>query len=1169
MIRLQSMRLFPFLAALLLFSVWAVPGRAADSEELARVEAVVGTVQISPAGARTWVTVTASQPLFAGDQVRTGERSRMTLRMRDGSIVHLDELTTTRLEGQPSGLILNVLRGILSFFHRNEPGSLEVRSGSTSALIRGTEFAFAASEDGTVQLTLLDGAVLLKNPLGSQELTGGEAAIASPTVAPHRTALLTEGPVEALQWQLYYPAILDPGELNLPSDIVAELAAVLQRYQEGDLLGALAAYPAGREPEDPREQILLAALVLSVGNVAEAERRLASLPRDPTLERFAVSLHQLINAARLLPCDGHDAPNAATPALATEWMARSYCRQSARDLDGALAAARKAAEHRPDFGFAWARIAALEFSFGHRRAAAEALDRALQLSPRNAAAVTLSGFLAAARFEFKKASERFDAARALDPRLADAWLGRGLVAMREGRTAAALEDMTIAASTEPQRGVLRSYLGRAYAMDHQLTQAGKELDLAEKLDAEDPTVWLYRGLLLQQESRINEAIRALNTAEDLTEERALYRSRLLLEQDRSVVNGNRAIAYRDGGLEPIARREAGRALSLDAANAGAHRFLADSYASTERVNLRYESARAAEYLQANLLAPVGAGPLSASLSQQDYSPLLEQDRPHVYSVTSYEQVGGWQQTGGIYGTTGRLGYAADAYYASGDGVASNTDFEQTAVQVQGKFQAGDRDTVYLQALGAWQEAGDLVTYGDPYFSNTDLRTTEELHPILAAGWHRAWSPEHHTLVLGGWIDSSQSLTDPTSQGLVITRNPAGQIRLIDSFPAPQPVGRSYDSSESWLSIEGQHIWETPRNTVIVGVKYQSGRLDAENDYSGLNRLLAPPGTSLNADARRTQIYAYDTWRIVDSLALTAGISGDWETYPGNFRSGPLTDGDEQASQASPKFGVVWEARTNLWLRGAYTRSLGGVGLEQSLRLEPTQVAGFNQAFRSLIPESVVGTVPGTQMQTGNAAIETRFGPNTLLGLEGDWLKSSGSRRIGAYGLVTDPRERFAPTSFAEDLEFVDRGITAYVGQLAGRDWTLFLRYRAGFTDYEESLPEAASNIRIRVPGLASESSTDIVTQAVTLSGRFNHPTGWFAGADTTWTHQSGSGAWAEPTDAYWMVNAFVGHRFWERRVEILVGLENLANQSYQVSPLTLIAAPPQERSFVARLKWTY
>jgi len=64
-------------------------------------------------------------------------------------------------------------------------------------------------------------------------------------------------------------------------------------------------------------------------------------------------------------------PNQSTQSLATEFLAGSYYQQSRGNLPAALTAARKAAEKSPTFGFAWERVAELEFSFGHTDAALE------------------------------------------------------------------------------------------------------------------------------------------------------------------------------------------------------------------------------------------------------------------------------------------------------------------------------------------------------------------------------------------------------------------------------------------------------------------------------------------------------------------------------------------------------------------------------------------------------------------------------------------------------------------------------------------------------------------------------------------------------------------------------------------------------------------------------
>src|SRR5207249_676094 len=110
-------------------------------------------------------------------------------------------------------------------------------------------------------------------------------------------------------------------------------------------------------------------------------------------------------------------------------------------LDEALAAARQAVAKAPASGFGWERVAELEFSFGRIDASVAALDRALELAPRNAQAIALKGFLLSAQNRIGEAIKSFDQAIALDGALANAWLGRGLCRIRRGDAEAGREDL--------------------------------------------------------------------------------------------------------------------------------------------------------------------------------------------------------------------------------------------------------------------------------------------------------------------------------------------------------------------------------------------------------------------------------------------------------------------------------------------------------------------------------------------------------------------------------------------------------------------------------------------------------------------------------------------------------------------------------------------------------
>src|SRR5204863_7144725 len=161
-----------------------------------------------------------------------------------------------------------------------------------------------------------------------------------------------------------------------------------------------------------------------------------------------------------------------------------------------------------------------------------------------------------------------------DGALGNAWLGRGLCRIRHGHTDEGLADLQVAATLEPQRAVLRSSLAKAFSLAGQDARADHELDLARALDPGDPTAWLYSALIQQQQNRINASIHDLETSEALNDNRRVYRSRLLLDQDRAVRGANLASIYEDARMTDVSLREAARAVSIDEANFSAHLFLA-------------------------------------------------------------------------------------------------------------------------------------------------------------------------------------------------------------------------------------------------------------------------------------------------------------------------------------------------------------------------------------------------------------------------------------------------------------------------------------------------------------------------------------------------------------------------------------------------------------------
>ena len=297
------------------------------------------------------------------------------------------------------------------------------------------------------------------------------------------------------------------------------------------------------------------------------------------------------------------------------------------------------------------------------------------MAPRNAQAHALQGFLLAAQNRIGAAQRSFDEAIALDGALGNAWLGRGLCFIRHDHETEGRRDLQTAAVVEPNRSILRSYLGKAFSQVGQTPKARSELERAKELDPNDPTPWLYSAIQNKQENRYNEAIDDLEKSILLNDNRRVYRSQFLLDQDRGVRGTNLAAIYLNDGMREQSVREAVRSVNDDYSSAPAHLFLANSYNALRdptRILLRYETAWFYEVLLSNLLPPVGGGPLSQFVSEQEYSKLFERDGLGLSSVTDYYGYGELRETASQYGTFGNVSYALDAEYQYNNGLRPNT-----------------------------------------------------------------------------------------------------------------------------------------------------------------------------------------------------------------------------------------------------------------------------------------------------------------------------------------------------------------------------------------------------------------------------------------------------------------------------------------------------------------
>jgi len=245
-----------------------------------------------------------------------------------------------------------------------------------------------------------------------------------------------------------------------------------------------------------------------------------------------------------------------------------------------------------------------------------------------------------------------------------------------------------------------------------------------------------------------------------------------------------------------------------------------------------------------------------------------------------------------------------------------------------------------------------------------------------------------------------------------------------------------------------------------------------------------------------------------------------------------------------------------------------VSFDQSFQLEPSQIAGFSQTYRSLIPESVVGALAGQSFESMGIALDQKFPTRTYLGISAELLRSRVSQQVGSFDFTfPPPNPPFSgvASTTTEKLQFRERSLFVTLNQLVRDEWSFGAQYHLRNADLEQAFTAVSSVAPFS--GFVPSSHQTATLHQLYLFGMFNHPSGFFSQFQSVWSAQSNSGySPAEPGDDFWQFNAFVGYRFPRRYVEVSVGVLNLTDRDYKLNPLTLYSELPRERTGVITLK---
>lgn len=1224
---------------------------AATSQPDLLLENYEGWTFIVPGGSDVEIPApTSGQFLAINDGVRTGTNFARARLVNAFSLSAMDQKSDIIVLPPRQRPVIRLRKGTLYYKSLATTWSavkaktlIETTNGIFEC--HGTEFQVEVDPTSqTTRIHLMDGDGTLTSTthLGtnrSTNLISGTIGTLVGTNAPTRTAAV-EAVTRTVQWMLYYPAVLDPDDIPEAARADPDLRRSIERYRTGDLLGAVAALPEESETRSVH-QVYVAALLLSVGQVRAAQNQLTQFPSLTApgvastnhADVLARALRQLIQTVQLQPVGERPRPS-----LATEWLAESYYQQSRgsrlggglsgtssnpppaldptmpweahsyRRMDSPLLRAFRAATNaivaNPASGFAWARRAELEFSLGRPKAAEASLIRALMIATNHAQALAVRGFLDLARRGVEPATNLFGRALSIDGSLGNAWLGLGLAEFRQGRPEEGLRYLQLAVSREPQRSLLRSYLGKGYyeaaisvpqplsnVSEYYLGRSNRadlvrwaqdELALARQFDTNDPTPYLYESLIHFGENRVNEAVGELERSIALNDNRALYRSGLLLDQDRAMRRANLAAIYRDAGLLQWSVNEASRAVNADYSNPSARLFLANSYDQLRdpfQVNLRYETAWSSELLMANLLAPVGGGSLSTLVSQQEYSGLFERPKPGLLSITTYDSRGQWNQAVSQHGTFQRFDYSLDAAYRSGNlnerGDRPNSDFESLSLWGKFKVQLTPEDDLLFQCQTLNAEFGDVAAYYWPTQASRTQRVREEQLPNAWMGYHRRYDSGAHTLALVGRLTDSLERTNSGSPALLVTSRTNGIVQFMKNDRIPHQL--DFDSDLVAYSAEVQQFLELGQVRWIGGLRYQQGESETWADsYRGeanvFERGPVPadarrPTAPVNTDLERFVAYSYVYWAALTNLNLTAGFAYDELRFPRAIEIPPVNAWTDSEGGLFPKFGLEFAPSPRVQLRGAYTRSLGGVFYDQSVRLEPVQVAGFLQAFRSVIPESVVGLIPGAEFETLGAAADVRVGRGSFVTLNFERVESEAQRTLGMFEQLN--HNDYGPGWLDEQLHYREISTSVSWDQLLCREVSVGVQYRVAWAELDQRFDDV-SPTAVFLPGVTGppvDISVNSLLQTVRLYAIVNHSSGLFGGMEGVYYDQENRD-FPQPVghESFWDANVWMGYRFPQRRAELRLALLNLTDHDHRLHPLNAVGALPRVRTLTVSLK---
>ena len=900
---------------------------------VAKLQSAQGSVQVRQEN-KQWLQVQRNATFCKGDVLRVQENSRAALLLRNDTLLRLNQNTTITFTNltpdKPS--VVSVSTGFAHFISRVK-AAFEVITPFINAAIEGTEFVVAVNK-GNAEVTVFEGTVRAYNKHGEVRLTSNQTAQAKKGQAP--VLILKAKPRDAVNWSLYYPLIIAPN-----ADSITKQAS----------------------------------LKLSVGQVDTAKNLLQKAISNNANNSEALAMLAVISIVQNNKEAGLELAQQAVAADNTNITAKlalSYAQQAHFNVGAALKTLQTATQNSDgtETGNAliWSRLAEVYLMHGELDNALTAAKKANKLNPNIGRTHTVLGFAYLTRIKIQQATTSFNNAIEKDQADPLARLGLGLAIIRQGNLEDGRREIEYATTLDPNNALIRSYLGKAYYEEKRNKLAAVQFKMAKALDPNDPTAYLYDAIRKQSKNNPANALKDIVQSIKLNDNRAVYRSKLQLDQDEAARSVSLANIYQDLGFEQIAINKATNSLTNDPNNYSAHRFLADTYEKLPR----HEIALASELWQSQLNQPAIINPpkpqrLSTatnithdtqfSVGQNEYSSLLYQDGTKATVGTTIGSNGTKYNNLIISGKYGINSYSLSNFHYKTDGYRINNDFEQNLLNFSAQSNITANDKVLFSYTKDKTNEGDIDQSIIPNNESTSWRRTKD-NKINQLAYIHKFSLNNHLFL------SATHQNDAILRTRTTTTNISSGTNLVDD--SRRTINDKSDS------IEGKF-----NGTAFDSMKYSLGignfsqhTLDDENRVRNLvvtgvgTFPQSPINTNLDYMIRHKNIYLYTNFKSTPQHDFSLGISAD--DYEDND-----TTATYNKTSVNPKLGYTYQASKNTQIRVAAFKVLKRAFIGNQT-IEPTQVAGFNQLFDDL---------NGSISERVGLAIDHKFKNNTNLGFE--------------------------------------------------------------------------------------------------------------------------------------------------------------------------------------------